>query len=160
MKKNIIHILLVSFVIVSCKTKNKEVIHINQSVVQDYASIFSEFERDSLSKKIIDFENYSTNEICIYTIDSIPNNETALYYATKMANQLGVGKKEKDNGLLILISKYDRQIEIATGYSTEKILTDNMCKTIIDSTIVPQFKNRYYYEGINNALDSIIKRWN
>ncbi|MFG6687780.1 TPM domain-containing protein [Mariniflexile sp. HNIBRBA6329] len=159
MKKIIIYILFVATVFVSCKTKTEEFSGISQSVVQDYAQIFSKTETDSLSKKIIDFEQFSTNEICVYTIDSIPNDETALYYATKIANNLGVGKKEKDNGLLILISKYDRQIGIATGYSTEKIFTDYMCKTIIESTIVPQFKNGNYYEGINNALDSIMTKW-
>ncbi|MBP0903213.1 TPM domain-containing protein [Mariniflexile gromovii] len=159
MKKTILYILIVSLVIISCKTKTEEFSETNQSVVQDYAQIFSKTETDSLSKKIIDFEQFSTNEICVYTIDSIPNDETALYHATKIAEDLSVGKKEKDNGLLILISKYDRQIAIATGYSTEKIITDYMCKTIIENTIVPQFKNGNYYEGINNALDSIMTKW-
>ena len=159
MKKSILYILLVSLAFISCKTKTEEILETNQSVVQDYAQIFSKVEADSLSKKIIDFELFSTNEICVYTIDSIPNNESALYYATKIANNLGVGKKEKDNGLLILISKYDRQIGIATGYRTENIFTDYMCKTIIENTIVPQFKNGNYYEGINNALDSIMTKW-
>jgi uncharacterized protein len=92
MKKTILFIALVSLFVVSCKTKTEEFSETNQFVVQDYAEIFSKTETDSLSKKIMDFEQFSTNEICVYTIGSIPNEETALYYATKMAHKLGVGK--------------------------------------------------------------------
>lgn len=48
---------------------------------------------------------------------------------------------------------------IATGKSTEKTITDSMCENIINNTIIPKFKDKTYYEGIENAIDSIIKKW-
>ncbi|WP_299549345.1 YgcG family protein [Seonamhaeicola sp.] len=158
MKKFLLFISLFTL-IYSCKTNSQNTLEFNQKVVQDNALLFSKEEVLSLTNKIIDYEATSTNEICIYTLDSLPKNFTALQYATKVANQFGVGKKEKDNGLLILVSKYDRQISIATGYGTEKILTDDYCKGIIDNIIVPEFKNGLYYQGIDKVLDSIIKDW-
>ncbi len=92
--------------------------------------LFSNAEKDSLSQKIINYEASSTNEIFVYTIDSLPENTSALDHATNIAEGLGVGKKEKDNGLLILISKYDRQLAIATGKGTEKIITNYMSQVI------------------------------
>ena len=157
MKRKFVTYLLAIFVFSSCKTKHNS--ELNQEVVQDYALMFSQTEKEALTTKIINYELASTNEICIYTIDSLPKNTKAIYYATNIANNLGVGKKEKDNGLLILISKYDRQLAIATGKSTEKIITDYMCKIIIDSTIVTEFKKGKYFNGINNALDSIIDKY-
>lgn len=158
-EKTIQTYLLLFLITFSCKNNTDVPLKTNQAVVQDYTSLFSNTEKSALAQKIIDYESSSTNEICIYTIDSLPKNTKSLYYATEIANKLGVGKKEKDNGLLILISKYDRQINMATGYSTEKIITDRICKSIIDSTIVPKFKDKEYYHGVNNALDSIIKFW-
>lgn len=159
MKRTCIIYLIFVFILSSCKTNTNDSPTLSQAVVQDYALLFSNSEKDSLTQKIINYEAHSTNEVCIYTIDSLPKNTKAIDHATTIANTLGVGKKEKNNGLLILISKNDRQVAIATGKSTEEILTDYMCKIIIDSTIVPKFKKGEYFYGINNALDSIIKKW-
>ncbi|AUC83422.1 YgcG family protein [Lacinutrix sp. Bg11-31] len=145
-------------VLISCKKNTKEAF-VNQVVIQDNSDFFTKTEEQKLSEKIINYEKLSTNQICVYTIDSVPNNETALYHASNLANSLGVGTKEKNNGLLILISRYDRKMAIATGYGTEKIITDPIAKTIIEQTIVPRFKDSLYFEGINNGLDSIIKKW-
>lgn len=83
-----------------------------------------------------------------------------MYYATKLGEQLGVGKKEKDNGLLIFLAKTNRKVAIATGIATEKILTDYDCRVIIDSTMIPNFKTGNYYRGLDLALDTIMKKWN
>ncbi|WP_298342262.1 TPM domain-containing protein [uncultured Algibacter sp.] len=157
MQKTLLYITIL--VLVSCKTKTNPNFLKHHAVVQDYAHLFSYAEKDSLSNTIIDYEITSTNEVCIYTIDSLPKNVSVHDYATTLANRLGVGKKEKDNGLLILISKYNRDIAITTGYNTEKHLTDYDCKIIIDSTIVPKFKKGEFYNGINNALNRIIYKW-
>jgi len=160
MKKIFLFLLFGLIVFSSCKTNTNTLSEISESVVQDNAMFFSNAEKDALTQKIIDYETTSTNEICIYTIDSLPKNTSAVLYATKIGENLGVGKKEKDNGLILLISKYDRQIAIATGTGTEKNITDYTCKIIIDSTIVPKFKKGEYFNGVNNALDSIIQKWN
>lgn len=158
MKNNLFIITLLT-VLVSCKTKTNSTTLKNQAVVQDYANFFSKEQKGSLTSKIINYEASSSNEICVYTLDSIPNTSSAHLYATLLANRLGVGKKEKNNGVLVLISKYDREIAIATGLETEKFLTDYKCKIIIDSTIVPKFKKNEFYKGMNNAIDSIITMW-
>jgi uncharacterized protein len=159
MKKLSLFLCFWIIIFASCKTNTNNSSTFNEAVVQDYAQIFSDSEKEALTQKIINYELVSTNEICIYTIDSLPKNTKALYHAIKIGEELGVGKKEKDNGLLILISKYDRQIAIATGNGTEKIITDYVNKIIIDSTIVPEFKKGQYFYGIDKALDSIIRKW-
>lgn len=159
MRKSFLLLCFWIIILSSCKSNTNNNSTFNQAVVQDYALLFSNSEKNSLTQKIINYESSSTNEICVYTIDSLPKNTKAIYHATNIAEHLGVGKKEKDNGLLILISKYDRQLAIATGKGTEKIITDYMCKVIIDSTIVPKFKKGEYYIGIDSALSRIIKKW-
>ena len=143
---------------VSCKKEPETKVQLSQAVVQDYALLFSQVERDSLSNKIIDYENLTTNEICIYTLDSLSKGTNIKVYATHLANRLGVGKKEKNNGLFILLSKKNKHVSIATGYGTKKILTDSICKTIIDNTMITNFIDDEYYCGISSALDSIISK--
>jgi len=156
MKKYIIILVIISCF--SCKTNNSK-IEASQAVVQDYSNMFSKKEEQQLAKKIINYEAQTTNQICIYTIDSIPNNETAVYHAASIANRLGVGTKEKNNGLLMLISRLDRQVAIATGAGTENTITDSIAKTIIEKTIVPKFRDTLYFEGVTMGLDSILKKW-
>lgn len=155
-------LLLVSISLFACKNSSSKEASLNnklQPVVMDYSKLFTDSQTDSLTHKIIVYEQNSTNEIAIITKDSIPKDEKIQMYATRLGQQLGVGKKDKNNGLLILIAPNDRQVSIATGYGTEKILTDYICKVIIDSTMIPKFKNQDYYGGVNSALDSIIAKW-
>lgn len=147
----------------SCKTeKNTSALlpkNVNQDVVYDLSHIFSKSEALLLKQKIIDYERASTNEIAILTVDSITPYNNIQKFGTDVANLWGVGKKDSNNGLLIVICKPCRNVSICTGYGTEKILTDSICKVIIDSTLVPSFKKEAYYNGVKNALDSIISKW-
>nr|WP_321245639.1 TPM domain-containing protein [uncultured Psychroserpens sp.] len=151
---------------VSCKTdtatavdysllpKNKE-----QHVVVDLSNLFTLSETQTLSKKIIDYESNSTNEIAILTVNSIePFTDIALY-SSAIGNYWGVGKKEKDNGLVIVISKEQRLIWFSPGDGTTKILTDSICQNIIDQSILPDFKNGNFYQGINQGLDAVLQKW-
>ena len=76
-----------------------------------------------------------------------------------MGNYWGVGQKDIDNGLLIVFSKPLRKVAISTGYGTEKVLTDSICKQIIESVMIPNFKNGDYFKGIDNGVDTLIEAW-
>jgi len=131
----------------------------SQSVVYDTAELFSKTERDSLAYKIILFEQQTTHQTAILTIDSIPKHMDIMEFGKEVANSWGIGTKEKDNGLLITISKYDRKIAINTGIGTEKTISDYESKIIIDSVMVPQFGKTQYYKGVDKALDTIFALW-
>ncbi|HBK72197.1 MAG TPA: TPM domain-containing protein [Flavobacteriaceae bacterium] len=159
--KKIILFLIVVVLVLSCKEKKILVITPQQNsftaILNDVSTIFTENERDSLINKIIQFEHKTTNEIAIVTLDSIHGD--ILIFATDLANKMGVGKKSKDNGLLILIVKPLRKVSIATGYGTEKKLTDAFCQEIINRKMIPYFKKDNYYKGLDAALDEIILKW-
>ncbi len=147
--------------IFSCKEKKSQVASNGNTTltnfVFDYSDMFSKNERDSLNMKIQQFELQTTNEIAIVTKDSIPNEITS--YSVSLANQMGMGKEDKDNGLLILLIKYQRKVRISTGYGTEKILTDSICQSIIDNRMIPEFKQGNFYKGVDKGLDEIFIKW-
>ncbi len=76
-----------------------------------------------------------------------------------MSNEWGIGKAEKNNGLLILFSKSLGEIQISTGTGTEKILTDKICKKVIDQIIIPEFKKGEFHNGIKKGLEKLITEW-
>jgi uncharacterized protein len=61
-------------------------------------------------------------------------------YATELFNRWGVGKREADNGVLLLVSLGDRRVEIETGYGMEAILPDAVAGEILDTAVVPRFR--------------------
>lgn len=133
----------------------------SQVPITDFSNLFTPKESYSLSKKLIDYESSSTNQIAIITINSItPNYLDIQEFASEIGDFWGVGQKEKDNGLVIAICIPEKAVGISTGYGTEKILTDSICKNIIDYTMIPFFKKEKYFEGVDRALDSIFSKWN
>ena len=72
-----------------------------------------------------------------------------------MATKWAIGQKGKDNGILILVAKDDRQISIEVGTGLEGNVTDYSCKHIRDELMVPAFKQSNYYKGLDDAVDRL-----
>lgn len=73
--------------------------------VNDFENIFTEKQKEELTQIIIDFEKQTSNEIAIITLTEIhPTYEDFDKYCLDLSNYYGVGKKEKDNGLVIVFS--------------------------------------------------------
>ena len=71
-------------------------------------------ENQELENKLVAFNDSTSTQIAIVIIKSLDGMEKN-QYATELAEKWGIGNKKKDNGILILVSKTDRQIFIATG---------------------------------------------
>ncbi|TXD70822.1 TPM domain-containing protein [Aequorivita lipolytica] len=159
---------LLSFVIFasifSCKSQGKEYLTIfqdnpNSLAIVDNSNIFSISENIDLATKLVQYGDKTTRQIAVVTVDSISPYNDIQKYASDLGNYWGVGQKDIDNGLLIVFSKPLRKVAISTGYGTEKVLTDSICKQIIDSVMIPKFKEDKYYEGIDMGVNAIIKIW-
>lgn len=109
---------------------------------------------------IIDkFEKETTNEIAIVTIDSSWTTKESFDSLTlAIARNWGVGKKDKNNGILIGISTGLRKIRIQNGYGIEAILTDAETKKIINDIIIPEFKKGNYFEGTKSGLLALMQK--
>lgn len=76
-------------------------------------------------------------------------------YATELFSLWGIGKKDKDNGVLMLISVGDRRAAIRTGYGAEGVLPDVIASRIIRNDMAPEFKNGNYDAGVLAALRTL-----
>ena len=84
-------------------------------IVTDKAQIFTPSELEELRTKLYQFESETSNQLVILTIDAL-GNETIEGYAFEVFNQNKLGQEGKDNGILILFSKLDREVRIEVGY--------------------------------------------
>jgi uncharacterized protein len=124
--------------------------------VNDFAGILSEQQKQILEEKLRQIEKETTNEICVLTIKSLEGKNLE-QYANEIFNSWGIGKKEKDNGVLILIVMDERKIRIEVGYGLEPYLPDSVCGRIIREIMAPNFRNNDYFRGINEAVEQIDK---
>ncbi|WP_405399201.1 TPM domain-containing protein [Maribacter sp. Asnod2-G09] len=128
-------------------------------IINDYGIVFTEPQRAELSKILYDYDIETTRQIVVVTIDSIKPYDNIHRYATDLGQNWGVGTAEKNNGLTIVLCKPCRQIGIATGYGTELVLTDEICKNVIEEKIIPEFKNDEFYLGIKKGVLALIEKW-
>ena len=124
--------------------------------VSDYANILSVEQKNSLENKIFQFEKQSTNEISVVTIDSL-DGDSIENVAQEIFTRWGIGKEDKDNGVLLLVAVEDRKTRIHTGYGVEGDLTDIGTSYIQSEVIVPAFRDGDYFSGINGAVDKMIE---
>lgn len=123
--------------------------------VNDFGDIYSSEFESKLNYKLSEFEKNTGGEIAVVSIKSM-EGETVEEYAVKLFEIWKIGKSKEDNGLLLLISKDDREVRIEVGYGYEPYITDARAGEIIRNDIVPEFKKSNYEEGTERAIDSII----
>ena len=77
--------------------------------------------------------------------------------AEETATKNKIGKKEFNNGILLLVAKEDRELRIEVGYGLEGAVPDAIASSIIRNVIKPQFRNDEYYGGLSDGINAIIK---
>ncbi len=127
--------------------------------VNDFENSLSKEEVKKLENLLITYEKQTSNEIFIVTISETANGIDFSTYALDLANNWAIGKIGKDNGLIIVISNKLRSIRICTGIGIENIITDEICETVIQENIIPNFKNQEIYKGIESGINALIEKW-
>jgi uncharacterized protein len=108
-----------------------------------------------LEAKLSSFDKQTSTQVVVYMMSSL-EGDALEEKSIEIAEQNGVGKKSKNNGVLLFIVKDDRKLRIEVGYGLEGALPDATCDQIIRKEITPMFKQGKYYEGINAGVDAII----
>ncbi|MFN8278421.1 MAG: TPM domain-containing protein [Chitinophagales bacterium] len=124
--------------------------------VNDFAGLLSADEAQQLDHKLRAYYDSTSTEIVIVTVPSLEGAPEAEYAAT-LGEKWGVGKKEKHNGVVILVSKNDRKGYIATGYGVEDGLNTNVCRRIYQKIMVPNFKAGNFYAGFDEATTAMFE---
>lgn len=98
--------------------------------VNDFAGVIDDESKKKMEEIIKFIEEKTGAEIAVVTIKTL-EGESIEMFANKLFQQWGIGKKGKDNGVLILISLKEKKIRIEVGYGLEDILPDGLCGEII-----------------------------
>lgn len=124
--------------------------------VNDFGNMLEPFQRDALEQKLDAYNDSTSSAIVVITVTNL-NGYDIQQVALQYLRGWGIGTKEKNNGVVILVSKDDHKARIETGYGMEGVLPDITAKEIIDDRMVPYFKQDDYYRGFDNAINAIIQ---
>lgn len=117
-------------------------------------------QKEFLERKLVAYDDSTSSQVAIVIVDDLQDYE-ANEYATALGRKWGIGGKEFNNGILILISTGgadgNRDAYIAVGYGLEGAIPDITAKSILENSLIPNFKNGDYFKGLNESVDAISK---
>lgn len=139
--------ILLIILILAGNVSAQELPDYSDKYVNDFADLFSDNETEMLRIILIELEKNTTAEVVVVTINTT-SPSTPAEYRTKLFNYWQIGKKDIDNGLLILYSLNENRIEVETGYGLEGILPDSKLGRMLDEYYVPYRNNGNVSQGI------------
>jgi uncharacterized protein len=125
--------------------------------VHDYAGWLSAGQRAAFEQKLRAYFDSTSTQIVVMVRPDIGDYDKA-GYAFELGNRWGIGRKAKNNGVVVLIVSEppERGVFIATGYGVEGALPDITAGRIVRNTMIPFFRDQRYAEGIEAGLNDII----
>lgn len=130
--------------------------------VNDYVGVLDENTKEYLVSVGNELEKKTGAQSVVVIINSLEGYEVR-DYGNKLFRNWGIGQKEKNNGLLILLSIKDRKWSVEVGKGLEGVIPDALSNRVMENVAVAEFRNGNYGEGLKKAYsifaDSIGKEY-
>lgn len=121
------------------------------SFVLDAADILSVAQYGELAGYLLDLNDSTGVQIAVLTVPTT-DGEPVHDFAVRHFEKWQLGQKGVDNGALLTIVMDSHDLDITTGDGTEGVLTDILCKRIIDDVLVPAFRGGTQGAGVISAV--------
>jgi uncharacterized protein len=126
-----------------------------QGRVSDYTGTLTLDQRRKLDETLARFEEATANQVAVVIIPTLAGDSLE-DYSIRLAEKWQIGRKGKDNGVILLIVMQDRKIRIEVGYGLEGVLPDGLAGEIIRREMAPRFREGQVYQGIQAGVDAIM----
>lgn len=123
--------------------------------VIDQTMVLAPEQKAALEQTLQAFEARKGSQIAVLIVPTTAP-ETIEQYAIRVAEQWKLGRKNIDDGALLLVAKDDRTLRIEVGYGLEGALNDATAKRIVAEIITPRFKQGDFHGGISAGVERMI----
>jgi len=127
----------------------------NGTWVTDMAGALRAETVSRLNGTIGEFERTTGGEMAVVVIRSL-DGFSIEEAAARLFQMWGIGKRGRDNGLLLLWSTGDRRVRVEVGYGLEGVLPDGKVGAILDAYVIPRFKSGEFDAGIVAGVDALL----
>ncbi len=122
--------------------------------VNDYADVITEEDEYTIYQKGVHLNDSTTAQVVVVTVDTV-GDEVISDYALEVGRNWGVGDKEKDNGIVILLAAEDRDVYIAVGYGLEGAMPDSKTGRILDEYGMSYFEADEFSTGLLEVYNAV-----
>jgi len=123
--------------------------------VYDGAHWLSNAQKQQIEQSLLDFERKSSNQLVVGIFPSLEGEDVASA-GHRIAESWGMGRKDRDNGILLAVFVKEQKLRIEVGYGLEGVITDLLSHTIIEEEIVPRLRQGNRFGGIQAGVDAIM----
>jgi uncharacterized protein len=127
-------------------------------LVNDIAGKLTPAERQALESKLRAYEQATSNEVAVAIVPSL-RGQTVEEYANRLFKSWGIGKKERNNGVLLLWAPAERKVRIEVGLGLEQAIPNDAAAAILKG-VTAAFRREDYIGGLQAGVDGIIARLN
>ena len=122
--------------------------------VVDLADLLPTAAEQRLTRRLASLESTTSDQFVVVTVPAL-DGEPIESLALRLGNGWGIGRKNLDNGVLLIVAPNDRKARIEVGCGLEGLLTDERAQQIMDTVLVPRFRDARYEEGVNAGVTAI-----
>jgi len=127
--------------------------------VVDQANMLSPAVEADLTRKLADLETQSGRQLVVATLPSLQGYEIE-EYGYQLGRAWGIGSAESDDGALFIVAPAERKVRIEVGYGLEPVLTDALSSVILQSQVLPRFRDGDMEGGVAAGAEAIIAQLN
>ncbi|MGE3296355.1 MAG: YgcG family protein [Porticoccaceae bacterium] len=124
--------------------------------VTDQTATLTPAQQSALEQTLQAFEARKGSQIAVLMVPTTAP-ETIEQYSLRVAEQWKLGRKQVDDGAILVVAKDDRALRIEVGYGLEGALNDATSKRIVSDIIVPRFRQGDFAGGIAAGVDRMIR---
>ncbi|WP_298163411.1 TPM domain-containing protein [Brevundimonas sp.] len=123
--------------------------------VVDQAELLTPAVEAAVTAKLAQLETDTGDQFVVVTLDSLQDYEIE-DYGNRLGRAWGIGNAENDSGVLLIVAPNERKVRLEVGYGLEPVLTDALSNQIIQTDILPPFRDGEYSRGIESGVDAVI----
>lgn len=123
--------------------------------INDYANILPKSDVTRLEFKLAEHERATGQQFALLTVPTLSGVDAADFGFT-VAQRWKLGRKDHDDGLLVLIALDEHQTDIEVGIGLTPVISDELAASVIREQIGPAFREQKYGAGLNDAFNRLI----
>jgi len=123
----------------------------------DYAQVVTAAVASELNTALQTFERQTSTQVVVAVFPRLASDSSVNDYAQRLAESWKLGRKGKNNGVVLFVFMQERTMDIEVGYGLEGALPDVLAKRIIEEEIKPKFRNGDYAGGLGAGVNAIMQ---
>jgi len=156
-KKSFFSLVLFGIILLGCSSTAASLPEFTAPIVDSIGRVSAEVETQ-INSELTSFQQSGGPQIAVAVIDTT-GNTTLENYSIDLARSWGIGDKEKDNGVLVLIALEDRTLRIEVGSGVEGELTDVTAGRIVDTIMLPRLRANDVDGAVRDGARAVMQVW-